>query len=251
MSVVHLSPTRLKALQERWIGQEDRLRRIAQSLLAGEDWTEHLRGLPHVHEVPPRGGEALGRDLRGADLSRHLVPLIDIRPATVGEAAIVAGVTLEAMRNNTPLPDVSPFPAEFEGAEQMAVAIRRGEVFLLARCGPKPVGVVRIAERREYEELTDGRSYAEISGLAVHPAWRKLGIGGRLLGAAEGFALDGGRDTALLRTTLELGLVPYYQRRGYETRLMRQMTYAGAPMFIDVVMVKGLAGGRRRPGASA
>lgn len=249
MSVVHLSPTRLKALQERWIGQEDRLRRIAQSLLAGEDWTEHLRGLPHVHEVPPRGGEALGRDLRGADLSRHLLPLVDIRPATVAEAAIVAGVTLEAMRNNTPLPDVSPFPAEFEGAEQMAVAIRRGEVFLLARCGPKPVGVVRLAERREFDDLTGNRPYAELSGLAVDPAWRKLGIGGRLLGAAEAFARDDGHATALLRTTLELGLVPYYQRRGYAIGRMRQMTYAGAPMFIDVVMTKRLAGSRRRPAA--
>lgn len=246
MSLVHLSPTRLKALRERWVGQEDRLRRIAESLLAGEDWTEHLRGLPHVHEVPPRGGEAYGRDLRGADLRRYLMPLVHIAPATVAEAAIVAGVTLEAMRNDTPLPDVSPFPPQFEGAEQMAVAMRRGEVFLLGRCGPRAIGVVRLAERREYQELTGNRPYAEISGLAVDPAWRRQGVGGRLLAAAEGFARDQHHPFALLRTTFELGLVPYYENRGYETRLARQTTFAGAPMFIDVVMTKRLPTHRRR-----
>ncbi len=245
MSVVHLSPPRLEALRNRWVGQEHRLRRIAEAMLAGEDWTVHLRGLPHIREIPPRNGEAYGRDLRGADLSRHLQPTVDIRPATVAEAAIVAGVTLEAMRNNTPLPDVSPFPAQFEGAEQMAVAIRRGEVFLLARCGTQPVGVVRLAERREFQELTGQQPYAEISGLAVHPAWRRQGIGGRLITAVEAFARDEGRRVALLRTTLELGLVPYYARRGYEMARMRQMTYTGAPMFIDVVMIKQLHEQRR------
>lgn len=244
MSVVHPSPGRIEALKQRWIGQEVRLSRIAEALIAGEDWTAHLRGLPLIEEIAPLEGEAYGRDLRGADLRRFLVPHMTIEPAGDGEAAIVAGITLEAMRSNTPLPETSPFPAEFEGAEQMAVAIRRGETFLLARCARAPVGVVRIAHRKEFAELTGKAAYAEISGLAVLPEWRRNGVGKRLLDAAEQHALEDGERFVLLRTTMEVGLVPYYERLGYETRLVRQLQYAGSPAFLDVVLTKALP--RRR-----
>lgn len=240
MSVVHPSPDRIRALTQRWVGQEKRLARVAAALVAGEDWTVHLRGLPYVDEIAPLEGEAYGRDLRGADLRRHLIPHFDIRAASDSEAAIVAGLTLEAMRSNTPLPETSPFPAEFEGAEQMAVAIRRGETFLLCRFGRTAIGVVRLARRSEFGELTGGRSYAEISGLAVLPAWRRNGVGRALLDAAEGHAREDGNRFALLRTSLEIGLVPYYERLGYEQRLVRQQQYAGSPAFLDVVMTKAL-----------
>jgi ribosomal protein S18 acetylase RimI-like enzyme len=247
MAAVHPSPERIAALRRRWEGQEARLRAIASSLLAGEDWTIHLVGLPYVDEVPPRPGEAYGRDLRGALLDRFLQPDIELREAEERDAALVAGVTLEGLRNNTPLPDVSPFPVDIQGAEQVALAIRRGERFVLARAGYHIVGVVQWAERREFQDLTADRPYAEISGLAVLPPWRRKGIGERLLREAEQSACRRAHDHALLRTTYELGLVPWYERLGYVACFTRQMTYTDSPTFLDVVMVRRITS---RPEAS-
>src|SRR5688500_3483420 len=185
MAAVHPSPERIAALRRRWEGQEARLRSIASSILAGEDWTVHLVGLPYVDEVPPQPGEAYGRDLRGALLDRWLQPDIALREAEERDAALVAGVTLEGLRNNTPLPDATPFPVDLHGAEQVARASRRGERFVLARAGNRVVGVVQWGERREFQDLTAHRPYAEISGLAVLPPWRRKGIGERLLREAE------------------------------------------------------------------
>jgi GNAT superfamily N-acetyltransferase len=238
MAAVHPTPERIAALRRRWEGQEKRLRAIAASILAGEDWTVHLVGLPYVDEVPPLPGEAYGRDLRGALLDRWLQPDVELREAEEREAALVAGVTLEGLRNNTPLPDASPFPVDLQGAEQVVLAMRRGEHFVLARAGERVVGVVRWAERREFQDLTGDRPYAEVSDLAVLPPWRRKGIGERLLRDAEQSALRRAHDHALLRTTYELGLVPWYERLGYVACFTRQMTYPDAPTFLDVVMVR-------------
>ena len=101
--MIHPTPEKLRALADRWTGQEARLQRIAEAVLLGEDWTPHLRGLPLVEEVPPRDGEAYGRDLRGANLKRFLHPAVEVLRAGERDAALIAAVSLEAMRNNTPL----------------------------------------------------------------------------------------------------------------------------------------------------
>lgn len=239
--MIHPSPEKIRALAERWVGQEARLQKIAAAIVAGEDWTVHLRGLPLVDEVPPREGEAYGRDLRGADLKRFLHPEVEVSRAVERDAALVAALTLEAMRNNTPLPDASPFPADVESAEAVALAMRRKDRFLLARIGRQVVGCVRWAERREFADLCDGRAYVEVSGLAVATAHRRCGIGATLLAYAEWEAAAEGLDWALLRTTVELGLVPWYERCGYVVRCVRQHTYPDAPTFLDAVMTKRLA----------
>jgi ribosomal protein S18 acetylase RimI-like enzyme len=239
--VLHPSPDKLKALADRWTGQEKRLERIAASLVAGEDWTVHLRGLPFVDEVPPREGEAYGRDLRGADLRRHLHPPVEIVRGTEREAGVLASLCLEAARNNTPLPERSPFPADVESAEGIALAMRRGDRFLLARSARKPVGAVRWAPRREFAELCDGRVYAEVSGLAVDTGHRRVGIGARLLAAAEADAGAEGYETGLLRTSVEVGLVSYYEARGWSLRFVRQHAYPESPTFLDAVLTKRLA----------
>jgi ribosomal protein S18 acetylase RimI-like enzyme len=234
--VLHPSPDKVRALADRWTGEEARLQRIAASLLAGEDWTKHLRGLAYVDEIPPRDGEAYGRDLRGADLRRYLHPPVEVTRACDRDAALVASVTLEAMRNNTPLPDASPFPADVEPADAIALAMRRGERFLLARVGRRVVGAIRWAEKREFAELTDAKPYGEISGLAVAVAHRRVGVGSTLLASAEWDVASEGFDHGLLRTAAEVGLVPFYESRGYQTRVVRQHAYPEAPAFLDVVM---------------
>ena len=239
--MIHPSPEKIRALADRWTGQEARLQRIAESVLAGEDWTPHLRGLPLIEEVPPKDGEAYGRDLRGANLRRYLHPAVEVLRATEKDAALIASVSLEAMRNNTPLPDASPFPADVESAEAVALAMRRGDRFLLARLGRRVVGAVRWAPRREFADLCDGRGYGEISGLAVSVAHRRVGVGSTLLASTEWDVAAEGYDFALLRTAVEVGLVPYYESRGYQQRRVRQFTYPDSPTFLDAVLTKRLA----------
>jgi len=239
--MIHPSAEKIRQLTERWKGQEARLQRIAESLSAGEDWTQHLRGLTFVDEVPPREGEAYGRDLRGADLRRHLHPKVEVTRATEHDAALVASVSREALRNNTPLHDTSPFPADVESAEGIALALRRGDRFLLARLGRNVVGAVRWASRREFGDLCDEHAYGEVSGLAVSPPHRRVGIGGMLLASAEWDVAGEGLDWALLRTAVEVGLVPFYERRGYAVRTVRQHTYPEAPVFLDAILTKRLA----------
>lgn len=239
--MIHPSAEKLHALTERWQGQEARLQRIAASILEGEDWTRHLRGLPLIEEVPPRDGEAYGRDLRGADLRRHLHPAVEVTRATERDAGLIAAVSHDAQRNNTPLPDASPFPCDVESADAVALAMRRGERFLLARLGRRVVGTVRWTEKREFADLCDDRTYADVSGLAVVPTHRRVGVGSTLLASAEWDVAAEGVDWVLLRTATEVGLVPYYESRGYVLRRVRQMTYPEAPTFLDAVMTKRLA----------
>ena len=236
MAALHPSPARVKALQDRWNGQEHRLARIASDLMAGRDWTVHLRGLPFVEEVQAVNGEAYGRDLRGADLRRYLVPGLDLRRAEEAEAALVAGIALEGLVHNTPLPGYTPFAVQAQSAEEIGLAIRRGDVFLIARIEDRPAGVVRLSRRREFTELTAGRAYAELSGLAVRPEFRRMGIGARLVSAAESAAAEEGFGHVVLHTTLEVGLVPWYERLGYTQRRVRQLTWQDAPTHLDVVM---------------
>jgi ribosomal protein S18 acetylase RimI-like enzyme len=253
MSVTHPSQSRIDALRRRWVGQEARLRAIAQGILDGSDWTVHLAGLPYVEEVPPLQGEALGRDLRGADLRRWLAPVAGIRVAGEEDAALIAGISLESLTNNTPLDGVTPFPVAAENANDIAVAMRRGDHFLIARAAGQAVGVVRWAPRSEFRELTAGHPYAEISGLAVRPCARRQGVGSTLLSAAEAQANAAGFDLVLLRTTLELGLVPWYEDAGYTISMVRQLTCPEGPTILDVIMVRkvGAAGSKARAGSAA
>lgn len=239
--MIHPSPDRIRQLTDRWNGQAERLERIAESMLVGEDWTVHLRGLPLVEEIPPRDGEAYGRDLRGAQLRSLLHPKISVARATEKDAALVASLTLEGLENNTPLPGVTPFPVDVESADGIQIAMRKGDRFLLARAAKKAVGVVRWAARREFAELSDDREYGEISGLAVAITHRRFGVGSTLLASAEWDVAAQGHDVALLRTAMEVGLVHWYEARGYALKRVRQFTYPGAPTFLDAILTKKLA----------
>ncbi len=240
MTVTQPSLARVEALRRRWEGQEARLAAVAADLLAGCDWTAHLRGLPYVQEIPPLPGEACGRDLRGADLKRLLVPQVEVREAREQEAALVSSISFEGLQHNTPLEGVTPFPVAPESAHDIALAMRRGDRFLIARSGGKPVGVVRLGERTELRHLTADRPYAELSGLSVVPALRRRGLGAALRAAAEALARKAGHEHVLLTTTLELGLVPWYERAGYQVGMVRQVTCPEGATYLDAVMVAPL-----------
>lgn len=240
MSVTHPSPARIEALRKRWLGQEERLRAIASDLLEGRDWTLRLAGLPLVEEIPPLPGDAFGRDLRGADLRRHLAPPIEVAEAGEEESALISGISLEGLTNNTPLDGITPFPVAHESAEDIALAMRRGDRFLVARSAGRAAGVVRWATRGEFKELTADRPYVELSGLAVLPAFRRQGIAGALLAAVQAEAASDGFAHAVLRTTLELGLVPWYERAGFAVKRVHQLTCPDGPTVLDVVMVRRL-----------
>ena len=240
MSVLYPSPAKLEALRARWEGQEERLARVAATMLEGGDWTLLLAGLPFIREIPPLPGDALGRDLRGADLRHLLRPEIHVKTAAVEDAPVIAAITYEAMRSNTALPGASPFPADLDGAEEMALLMRRGETFLIARCAERPVGVVRIDERNEFRQLTGQQAYLEVSGLAVLPPYRLSGVGTALLDAAEQLAADESFANALLRTTFNEPPTSLKERRGYVVEQVRQLASPGPPTILDVVMVKRL-----------
>jgi GNAT superfamily N-acetyltransferase len=166
---------------------------------------------------------------------------VEVARAGERDAALVASVALEGLLNNTPLPGVSPFPPDIESAEAVALAMRRGDHFLVARIGRTLVGTVRWAVRREFPDLCDGQPYGEISNLSVSPAHRRVGIGGLLLSSAEWDVAREGFEWSLLRTPAEVGLVPFYESRGWAMRTLRQWTYPEAPVFLDAVMTKRLA----------
>lgn len=248
MSVVYPSPSRLEALSRRWDGEESRLRRIADAMLAGEDWTRHLGGLPFVDEIQAMPGEMYGRDLRGAPLRRLLRPNVRIHEAQECQAAHIASITLEADRHTIPVPGATCFPSEAHSAESMGVALRRGAVFLLASVGTEFVGVIRLEQRQEFSEFTADRPYMEVSGLGVLPSHRKLGIGGALLEAAHEHARARGFEYVLLRTTVEVGLVPWYESKGYSVQRIRQLSFKDAPVYLDAIMAQQLPKPASTPG---
>jgi hypothetical protein len=68
-----------------------------------------------------------------------------------------------------------------------------------------------------------------------------VGIGSQLLATTEWDVAAEGCNHSLLRTSVELGLVPYYESRGYKVRHVRQHAYPDAPTFLDAVLTKRLA----------
>jgi ribosomal protein S18 acetylase RimI-like enzyme len=250
MTLTQPSLARVEALRRRWEGEDARLAAIAADLLAGHYWTARLRGLAYVREIPPLPGEACGRDLRGADLRRLLVPPVEVREAREEEAALVSSISFEGLQHNTPLDGVTPFPVAPESADDIALAMRRGDRFLIARSGGKPVGVVRLGRRTDLRHLTADRDYAELSGLAVLPAQRRRGLGAALRAAAEAAASADGHEHVLLTTTMELGLVPWYERAGYKVSLVRQITCSEGTTYLDVVMVATLVRSTPKPAAT-
>lgn len=230
----------IKALQKRWDGQEERLQKIADSIILGEDWTEHLEGLPLVHEVEKVDGDKYPRDLRGANLRRYLMPTTVMEPADEDDVPNIAYIMREAHRNNTPLRGISPFPVPQINAEDVGLMMEKGSRFFVALQSEKMIGIVQMNTADEFKHLTEGKPYYELSNLSVLPAYRHLGVARAVMVEFEKFASkEHKHDYILLRTIMEHGLVNYWERGNYELREVYQKQQPkGAPAYMEAIMTK-------------
>jgi len=146
----------------------------------------------------------------------------------------------EAHRNNTPLRGVSPFPVPQINAEDVGLMMEKGSRFFVALQSEKMIGIVQMDSDHEFKHLTEDKPYYELSNLSVLPAYRHLGVARSVLVEFEKFAKEEGKHSyILLRTTMEHGLVNYWERANYELReVYQKQDGKGGPAFMEAVMTK-------------
>lgn len=230
----------IKALQKRWEGQEERLQKIADSIIMGEDWTVHLGGLPYIDDLMKLDGDKNPRDLRGANLRRYLMPTTVMEPADQDDLPNIAYIMRESHRNNTPLRGISPFPVPDINAEDIGLLMEKGNRFFVALQSEKMIGIVQMNSNGEFKHLTEDKPYYELSNLSVLPAYRHLGVARAVMLAFEKIARQEHKhDFILLRTIMEHGLVNYWERGNYELREVYQRQHPkGAPAYMEAIMTK-------------
>ena len=237
-----LTDEKIKALQERWEGQTERLNKIADSIMTGEDWTVHLEGLPFIDEVKKTAGCKFPRDLRGANLRRYLQATTLIEPATQEDAPNIVYIIKEAMLNDTPLRGISPFPVPPLSSEDISLAMEKGSRFFLGVQRQKVIGSVQLDTGDELKHLTNDEPYYEISNLCTLPAYRHQGIGGAIIRATEDICRKEGKHPwVVMRIVHELGFESYYERIGYALKevIQREAKMSG-PNYLQCRMVKKL-----------
>ena len=239
---MQLSEEKIKLLEERWEGQSERLNKIADAVMKGEDWTVHLKGLPYIDELETIHGDKYPRDLRGANLRRYFQPTTRIEPATLEDAPNIAYIIKEAMLNDTPLRGKSPFPVPPLSADDIGLRMERGSRFFMAIQLEKVIGALQLDINTEYKHCTGNGPYYEITNLSTLPAYRHQGVGGAIIRDTEKFAKkEGKHQWMLMRIISELGFRPYYERTGYTCKEVYQRLHPlGAPAFLECVMVKKL-----------
>jgi predicted N-acetyltransferase YhbS len=234
-----LSDEKIKALQQRWENQSDRLRKIADAITKDEDWTVHLEGLPHINDLEKAPGDKYPRDLRGANLRRYLQPTTTIIQASPEDAPNLAYIIREAMENDTPLRGKSPFPTPTLSAADVSAAIERGSRFFMAMQSDSVIGAVQIDTGTEYKHNTNNEQYYEISNVSMLPGHRHQGIGGSIITEAEKVVRKEAKHKwILIRVIAELGFEEYYQRLGYAKKEVYMRQPKGAPAFMEIILTK-------------
>jgi DNA-binding MarR family transcriptional regulator/GNAT superfamily N-acetyltransferase len=190
-------------------------------------------GRQRMVRLSPAGRREWRRlDRRAEDLARRLVdPLSDrlqaeldsalataerlLRAATadfdvVDPASPVARSTLAAYFAELDERFESGFDPRQGGADDDAAMRAPDGVFLVMRSDAAPIGcggVLRVDDRS-----------GEIKRMWVHPDWRGLGLGSRLLARLETAARDLGRDRIVLDTNATLlEAIAMYERAGYRS----------------------------------
>jgi ribosomal protein S18 acetylase RimI-like enzyme len=237
-----LSDDKIKHLTDRWEGQAERLNKIADSIVRGEDWTVHLEGLPYLDEIEMCTGDKFPRDLRGANLRRYLQPTTVIEPATLDDTPNIAYIIKEAMLNDTPLRGVSPFPVPHLTADDIGLAMEQGSRFFMAMQLEKVIGALQLDSGIDLKHCTEDEPYYEVTNICTLPAYRHQGVGGAIIRETEKFAREEGKhEWILMRTIAELGFESYYERIGYRRKeVSEQRSTLKSPAYIECVLVKHL-----------
>ncbi len=238
-----LDRKKIDALQKRWEGQENRLQKVADAIIKGEDWTVFLDGLPYLDEVPKMEFDKNPRDLRGTNLRRYLMPTTTMEPASISDVASIAYIMRESKRNDTPLRGISPFPLPLINADDIGLMMEKGSRFFMALQLGKVIGIVQMDSASEFKHLTQDKPYYELSNLSVLPAYRHLGVAQAVLREVDKFAADEAKHQfVLLRTVMEHGLVSYWERAGYTLCEVYQRQHPkGAPAYMEAIMTKKIA----------
>ena len=158
-------------------------------------------------------------------------PLLLCNPQSHRAAPPVGGLAIQQLAADSPSGDLRDFMVvERQGfghrvteevteddCEELRDGIRRGELALLARLNDRPSGVVSCTV--PWDGLT------ELTGIATHPAFRRLGIATAITAAAAQAAFGSGVEAAFLTAgDAQAGRV--YQRVGF-------LPYATALAFCD------------------
>jgi len=87
------------------------------------------------------------------------------------------------------------------------------------------------------------RRAAEVLGIFVDAGFRRGGIGGRLLAAAEEYAKDAGAPVVYLHPNLTVAAVGFYRKHGYAlTCLVEEGTLSCPEMETCIVLAKRVGG---------
>jgi ribosomal protein S18 acetylase RimI-like enzyme len=237
-----LSDDKIKALRQRWENQDERLQKIADAVMKGEDWTAHLEGLPGLTDLETLPGDKFPRDLRGANLGQYLQPTLSIEPASPEDAPNIAYIIREAMLNNTPLRGKSPFPVSTLSADDISAAFESGSRFFIAMQLGDVVGAVQIDSSSKLKHNTNNEAYYEISNMGILPACRHQGIGRGIADEVVKFiGQEAKHKWILIKINAELGFEDYYEHLGYvKKEVYQRQPIKGSPAYMEIVMTKKL-----------
>ena len=252
--MIHPSPEKLRALADRWIGQEARLQRIAASILAGEDWTRAPARPPLRRRDPAaRGRGVRPRPARRGPAPRYLHPPVEVTRATERDAGArrVGHARGDAQQHAAPRREPVPRRRRV-GRGRHARDAPRGPLPPRARRHAASSARVRWAVRtrvRRAHRRSPLRGDLRARRVAV--AHRRVGIGATLLASAEwDIAARGPRPGRSCARRSSWASSPGTSRAATRCAACASSRTPRRPTFLDAVLTKRLAVIGRRSGAA-
>jgi GNAT superfamily N-acetyltransferase len=139
----------------------------------------------------------------------------EIRPARIEDAAALAALTSEL-----------GYPVAAGAMRERLAAVlgapHHNALFVSCSDDDAAVGWIHVGERK----LLEADTYCEIMGLVVDAAHRRQGRAGRLVAAAERWAIERGhRQLRVSSNIVRAESHPFYERAGYR-RIKTQHVYS-------------------------